>query len=150
MGALARKVLSLGAREWRDLWRAQWALIVAQRVVRSRPAGELTTHGATPQQAPLEAADPRRGRRRAHAIGDAVQRAAKYGVFRPACLVRSIALQRLLLADGIRGAVIRVGVKQSEAGMDAHAWVELHGEVIGDSVAHVRQYAPLDDLSVVS
>jgi Transglutaminase-like superfamily len=64
--------------------------------------------------------------------------------------VRSIALQRLLAADGIAGAIIRVGVKQSEAGMDAHAWVELGGDVIGDSVAHVRQYALLDDLSVVS
>jgi hypothetical protein len=86
---------------------------------------------------------------RAHALGDAVRRVAKYGVFRPACLVRSIALQRLLQIDGIQGAIIRVGVKQSEDGMDAHAWVELSGEVIGDSAAHVRQYAPLDDLSVV-
>jgi hypothetical protein len=64
--------------------------------------------------------------------------------------VRSIALQRLLIADGIPGAVIRVGVRQSETGMDAHAWVELAGEVVGDSVAHVREYALLDDLSVVS
>ncbi len=83
-------------------------------------------------------------------MGDAVRRAAKYGVFRPACLVQAIALQRLLIADGIRGAVIRVGVKQSEDGMLAHAWVELDGAVLGDSPENVCQYTPLNDLSVVA
>jgi hypothetical protein len=55
-----------------------------------------------------------------------------------------------LIADGIPSAVIRVGVRQSEAGMDAHAWVEVAGEVVGDSVDHIREYVPLDDLSIVS
>ncbi len=147
MGALARKVLSLGAHEWRDLVRAQWALIVAQLFVRRRPPGSLTTRGDAPA-APKSPTPAAAGR--ARMLGDAVRRAAKYGVFRPQCLVRSIALQRLLHRAGIPGATIRVGVRQSEAGMDAHAWVELGGEVIGDSAAHVRRYAPLDDLSVVS
>ncbi|MGQ0641626.1 MAG: lasso peptide biosynthesis B2 protein [Gemmatimonadaceae bacterium] len=154
MGALARKIFSLGAHEWRDLMRAQWALIVAQLFVRRRPAGSLTTRAelfaparpaSEPRQSPTKIAAGR-----ARGLGDSVRRAAKYGVFRPQCLVRSIALQRLLIADGIAGAVIRVGVRQSEAGMEAHAWVELAGEVIGDSLSHVREYAPLDDLSVVS
>jgi hypothetical protein len=79
-----------------------------------------------------------------------VRRAAKYGIFRPACLVQAIAIQRLLSADGIQGAIIRVGVKQAEEGMEAHAWVELEGDVIGDSLAHVREFAPLNELSVLS
>ena len=150
MGVLARRALSLGAREWRDVWRAQWALLVAHLFVRRRPPGQLTSRADAAESD--QAGDPPSNavRGRAHALGAAVRRAAKYGVFRPACLVRSIALQRLLLADGIAGATIRVGVKQSEAGMDAHAWVELGDDVIGDTAAHVRQYAPLDDLSVVS
>jgi hypothetical protein len=128
--------------------RAQWALLAAQRKVRRLPPGQLTARRDT--AAGSESPSDRLvDTRRAHALGDAVRRAAKYGVFRPACLVRSIALQQLLQIDGIQGAIIRVGVKQSEEGMDAHAWVELSGEVIGDSAAHVRQYAPLDDLSVV-
>ena len=146
MGALARKIISLGGRDWRDLWRAQWALIVAQRLVRQRAPGQLTARNEgtpTSRAAALPATE------RAHALGAAVRRVAKYGVFRPACLVRAIALRRTLDADGIRGAIIRVGVKQSEEGMVAHAWVELDGDVIGDSVAHVREYSPLNELSVV-
>lgn len=148
MGALARKIGSLGAREWRDLLRAQWALIAAQRVVRSRAPGQLTSRNAEPTSVTQGA--PRGATAHAHALGDAVRRAAKYGVFRPACLVRAIALQRLLSDDGIQGAMIRVGVKQAEEGMLAHAWVELDGDVIGDSFAHVREYAALNDLSVLS
>jgi hypothetical protein len=64
--------------------------------------------------------------------------------------VRAIALQKLLTKDGIQGAIIRVGVKQASEGVEAHAWVELEGDVIGDSVAHVREFAPLNELSVRS
>lgn len=148
VGALARSILSLGPRDWRDLWRAQWALIVAQRLVRKRAPGQLTARN----EVALPSRDAFSGppaSERAHVLGTAIRRAAMYGVFRPACLVRAIALRRMLEAAGIRGAVIRVGVKQSEEGMLAHAWVELDGDVIGDSVANVRGYVPLSELSVV-
>lgn len=148
VGALARRLISLGPREWRDLWRAQWALIVAQWLVRQRAPGQLTARNeeALPSRDAVSASP---GAEHAHVLGAAVRRAAKYGLFRPACLVRAIALRRMLVADGIRGAVIRVGVKQSEEGMLAHAWVELDGDVIGDTIANVREYAPLNELSVV-
>lgn len=148
MGALARKVISLGAREWRDLWRAQWALISAHRVIAKRAPGQLTSRSSPPART-LRAQGPE-ARVHARALGDAVRRVAKYGIFRPACLVQAIAIQRLLTADGIQGAIIRVGVKQADAGMEAHAWVELEGDVIGDSLAHVREFAPLNELSVLS
>jgi hypothetical protein len=148
VGALARRIISLGARDWRDLWRAQWALIVAERLVRQRAPGQLTARNAEALSS-RDAFSAPRAAEQAHALGAAVRRAARYGLFRPACLVRAIALRRMLEADGIRGAVIRVGVKQSEEGMLAHAWVELDGDVIGDSVANVREYAPLNELSVV-
>lgn len=148
MGALVRKVISLGAREWRDLWRAQWALISAQRVISNRAPGQLTSRTSAETGTP-RALGPE-ARSQARALGDAVRRAAKYGIFRPACLVQAIAIQRLLTADGIQGAIIRVGVKQADEGMEAHAWVELEGDVIGDSLAHVREFAPLNELSVLS
>ncbi|HJU72193.1 MAG TPA: lasso peptide biosynthesis B2 protein [Gemmatimonadaceae bacterium] len=147
MGARTRRIFSLGVTEWRHLLRAQWALLVAQLVVRRRPPGQLTSRTETAAAAPA-ASDSRAAHKHAHLLGDAVRRAARYGVFRPACLVRAIALRQLLATDGIRGAVIRVGVKQSEEGMLAHAWVELDGDVIGDTPEHVRQYAPLNELSV--
>jgi len=148
VGAPARKIVSLGAREWRDLWRAQWALISAQRVVSKRAPGQLTSRTSAPADTTRTSGPETRSH--AHALGDAVRRAAKYGIFRPACLVQAIAIQRLLTADGIQGAIIRVGVKQANEGMEAHAWVELEGDVIGDSLAHVREFAPLNELSVLS
>lgn len=145
MGAAVRRLISLGPGDWRDLLLAQWALLVAQRYVRTQPAGQLTArrddHSPTAKL-------PGSGTTRARQIGTAIQRAAKYGAFRPACLVQAIALRRLLERDGINGAEIRVGVKQSPEGMLAHAWVELGGQVIGDSPENVRQYSPLDELSV--
>ena len=150
MGALARKVISLGVREWRELWRAQWALILAQRVVSKRAPGQLTSRTSAAARTPHAQGEGAEARSHARALGDAVRRAAKYGIFRPACLVQAIAIQRLLSADGIQGAIIKVGVKQAEAGMEAHAWVELEGDVIGDSLAHVREFAPLNELSVLS
>jgi hypothetical protein len=148
VGALSRKVISLGVREWRDLWRAQWALILAQRVVSKRAPGQLTSRTRT--AAGTAQAQGAQARSHARALGDAVRRAAKYGIFRPACLVQAIAIQRLLSADGIQGAIIKVGVKQADEGMEAHAWVELEGDVIGDTLAHVREFAPLNELSVLS
>jgi hypothetical protein len=147
VGAAARKLISLDRGEWRDLLRAQWTLIGAQRYVRTQPAGQLTARRDDNPPATNVSADGS-VTTRARQIGRAIQRAAKYGAFRPACLVQAIALQRMLERDGIDGSMIRVGVRQADEGMLAHAWVEWRGEIIGDSPENVRQYAPLDELSV--
>jgi hypothetical protein len=134
---LARKLLSLTAREWRDLLSAQWALWRAQRAVGSRPTGTLLEQwsaGAADSDAdPLQLP-------RAREIGDAVRRAALYGVSRPQCLARSLAISELLEREGIRGAIVRIGVRPSDASLSAHAWVEYAGEIVGDSRAHVRGF----------
>ncbi|MGQ0540085.1 MAG: lasso peptide biosynthesis B2 protein [Gemmatimonadaceae bacterium] len=147
LGALARRFFSLGAAGWLDLWRAQWGLLRAQREIGRRAAGTLTARDAIADPASPSVAGPAPAR--AHELGTAVRRMSKYGLTRPACLVQAMALRELLAAHGMQGAVIRVGVKQAEAGMLAHAWVELAGDVIGDSRAHVSQYQILEELNVV-
>ena len=140
---LAKKLSTLSLRDWVELVQAQWALLLAQATVRRRPIGSLATPisemGATPDSA-------RMGEARQLALS--VLRAARFGVFRPQCLVRSVALSNMLAARGIQGAVVRIGVRRTNGEFLAHAWVELGGEMIGDADDHVGSFVPLTNLDV--
>jgi transglutaminase superfamily protein len=139
---IARKLIRLSARDWAELIRAQWALLAAQATVRSRPVGELATPSTGAQQAdPVRLPEARR-------LALAVVRAARYGVIRPQCLVRSVALSRLLASRGIEGAFVRVGVRRTANEFLAHAWVEYAGETLGDADDHVGTFVPLTNLDV--
>lgn len=139
---LARKLLSLSAGDWIDLLRAQWALIVAQAIVRRRPVGSLAT--AASKGSAADSARLPEARR----LALAVVRAARFGVFRPQCLVRSVALSRMLEDRGIDGALVRVGIRRTDNEFLAHAWVELAGETLGDADDHVGSFVPLTNLDV--
>lgn len=140
--SLARKLATLSLREWRELLQAQWALLVAQATLRRQPVGEL----ATPA---IGAKDVNMARMpEARRLALAITRAARFGVFRPQCLARSIALSRMLSERGIQGALVRVGVRRTDGQFLAHAWVELAGETLGDADAHVGSFVPLTNLDV--
>lgn len=130
--------------------RAQGALLAAQICVWRSRRGTLARAWA-------EAADPAGGAPPplsrddgawCAALALAVDRAARYGVFRPRCLARAIALQRLLDRQGIRGTRIRVGVRRTGERLDAHAWVERGGVPVGPRQGDVTAYAPLRALRV--
>ena len=78
----------------------------------------------------------------------AVGRAARYGLFRPKCLVRSLALVQLLDHAGIQGARIRAGVRFHHDHFTAHAWVELGDKVLSDPAHYVARFEPWADLRV--
>lgn len=139
---LARKLLTLSAREWRDLVAAQWSLWHAQWALRRRPTGALLDDWSAGQPMSGGEADPRQ-LPRARELGDAVRRVALYGITRPQCLARSLAITTLLEREGIAGAIVRIGVRPDDARIAAHAWVEFAGEIVGDSRAHVRGFALL-------
>lgn len=138
----ARKLSALSLRDWGELWRAQWELLVAQATIRSRPIGSLATPATQ-----VGEADPTRFPE-ARRLALAVVRAARFGVFRPQCLVRSVALSKLLRARSIDGAVVRIGVRRAGGEFLAHAWVELGGETLGDADEHVGSFVPLTNLEV--
>jgi len=140
---LARKIAALSSRDWRELVQAQWALLGARAIVKSRPVGAL----ASPATAISEPVDTDRIPE-ARRLALAVMRASRYGVFRPQCLVQSVALSRMLETRGIRGAVLRIGVRRTSTEFLAHAWVELGGETIGDADEHVGSFVPLTNLDV--
>jgi len=139
---IAGKLARLSPRDWRELFEAQWALVVAQSMLRTRPMGTL----ATPASAGGDA-DPAR-LPEARRLALALVRAARFGVFRPQCLVRSLALSRMLIAHGIAGGLIRVGVRRKDGEFLAHAWVEFAGETLGDADEHVGSFVPLTNLDV--
>ena len=150
--SLVSRVLRLRGGDVLLLARAQWALVRARIVVRSRAVGSLA--------APAEAADevqlarsraawpPRAARAEALRLSEAVRQVALHGPLRANCLVRSVALQRLLADAGITRGVLRVGVHRTAGTFEAHAWLELDGRVVGDDQANTGRYAPFDQLQV--
>ena len=135
---LVRRLLAASPREWADLFSAQLALLRAEWRMRRSPTGSLldrwSSANATPHTfAPADVA-------RAVQIGKAVRRVAFHGVPRSQCLVRSLAICEMLEHEKIQGAIVRIGVQPRDAKLEAHAWVELGGTIIGDTPDHVGNF----------
>jgi hypothetical protein len=138
-----RNLASLGPRGWRDLWRAQAALLRAQRRLDNEPIGALAIR--EPFGAEAVSGDPGR----AYLLAMAVHRAARFGLIRPFCLVRAMALRDLFVQDGLRGASIRIGVRRADGVFQAHAWVRWGERIVGDDPDYVASFTEVDDLGVM-
>jgi hypothetical protein len=136
------RLRALSAGERADVARAQLALCGAQLLVWFRPEGQLIEPMGEDS---VRAADPVQ-RLTASRLARSVSRASKYGLFRPSCLVRALALVRLLERGGVGEARMRIGVRERAGRFEAHAWVELGGEVLGDTPTHTRAFAALADV----
>jgi hypothetical protein len=140
----------LRARRWRDLSDvavAQVSLWRSQLLVWTRPRGRLVAaaapHDGATQPTPVQ-------QREAERLAIAVVRAARFGVGRPLCLVRALALQHMLERRGIFGSVVRIGVQRVNDALLAHAWVELGGAVLADSVDNTAPFSTLADVHAVA
>jgi hypothetical protein len=137
------KLLTLGSRGWRDLLRAQLALLKAQWRLRYEPIGALAIRD------PIDPAHVAGDAARAREVALAVTRASTHGVFHPFCLVKAMALRDLLVADGIQGASIRIGVRRQAGAFQAHAWVRWGEMILGDQPEHVARFTEVDDLRIL-
>lgn len=141
---LLRKLAGLSTSEWRDLFAAQWALVIAQLAVWFRPRGSLVTPALPGERkespGPVDPA--------LEALARAVDRAASCGPIRAKCLVRSIALAGLVEKRGYTGAVVCVGVQRKVDRLLAHAWVEVNGTVIGHDKYVAHKFEPLPGIDV--
>lgn len=72
----------------------------------------------------------------------AVARAARLSPRKPACLTRSLTLWSLLRDEAIVSRV-RVGARQVQSTLLAHAWVEYGGQVLNDDLEIARRFPPL-------
>ena len=142
---VARKLFTITPGEFGDLVLAQWYLLAALWTIRRRPKGELLRPLSS---APLGAGV--RNDARLERLALAVDRVARFGLFRPTCLVRAVALERQIKRANAGAAVVRVGVAQVAGELLAHAWIELEGQVIGDEEVRVRRFTPLHDFSALA
>lgn len=81
---------------------------------------------------------------RAREITRMVAIAAEHGFYRATCLRRSILVWYFLREQGVQ-SVIRFGVRMNEHQLEAHAWVEYHGQVLNDSPQIHERYTALQE-----
>lgn len=78
-----------------------------------------------------------------------VRIAANHHLYPMTCLRQALALQRLLLMEGI-ASELRIGVRKDAGALDAHAWLEVQGVPVGQSRGAVENFAPLVTLEAGS
>jgi hypothetical protein len=79
----------------------------------------------------------------ARALSRVAEKAERRGPRRPNCLERSLVLWWLLRRRGLP-AELRIGARKRDAQLEAHAWVELEGQVLNDSEVVHKHYARFD------
>lgn len=73
----------------------------------------------------------------------AVRSAELHGLARPNCLERSMTLWWMLRRKGVQGE-LHIGARKEGPRFEAHAWVELGGEVLNDGADVHEHYARFD------
>ena len=146
IGAAARAIRDRRWDEMRYVGEAQLVLLRTQAMRCLRPLGKFVqiSSGDSPT---TSAPSVTQTQASAH-IASAIDRASRYGIFRPICLTRAVALSRMLTAHGIAGHSIRIGVRHDRGSFTALAWVELGHRVLGDTTANTLAYLPLTQVSV--
>jgi hypothetical protein len=116
-------------RAWTVLLAADWGL-------RLLPFARLERLLALARgsRTPDEAAVPR--------LVWATAAAARHHLYPMRCLPRALCLRWLLGRHGIE-ADLKIGVARSEAGLDAHAWVERQGRPVGEGTDVAERFAVL-------
>ena len=72
-----------------------------------------------------------------------VHAAARYGLVRPTCLEKSLALWWFLGRRGIVSS-LRIGTRKNGNRLEAHAWIELSGRALNETGGPIPDYAPFD------
>jgi hypothetical protein len=72
-----------------------------------------------------------------------VHTAARYGVVRPTCLEKSLALWWFLGRRGIASS-LHIGTRKIGSRLEAHAWIELGGSAFNETGGPIPDYAPFD------
>ena len=147
--AFLRRLARLSAREWLDLAEAQFELLVAKAIVAMRPTGRLVFRAPQLEDVALTDAALPPSDARPEQLALAIGRAAEHGLFRPLCLVRAVALKRMLDRHGYTGGTVRIGVRMTDGRFAAHAWVAYGTQILGDQEWHVDSFEELDEITVV-
>lgn len=151
LGHLLRRIRRLHIGDLRDVAHAQVAILQAHWLMWHRPPGNLLAPAGSRAAPPAQSSMASRGSSPSSEVARllrAVNRASTYGLTRPRCLTRSIALVRLLHASGSTEATVRIGVRWDGARFVAHAWVEHQGAVLDLEPSLSQPFAPLATMEV--
>jgi hypothetical protein len=83
--------------------------------------------------------------RDASRIARMVHTAARYGLVRPTCLEKSLALWWFLGRRGIASS-LRIGTRKNAGKLEAHAWIECGGSTLNETGEALPDYAPFDSV----
>jgi len=137
------KALSLSLGEWWLCTRAWVLLILVDVGLRSRIMSFRRLQKIlAPKSRTLDKSQPEDAWGAIRRLRRWVDIAARYHLYPMTCLRRSLVLQRLLGQQGI-AADLQIGVRKKEENLDAHAWLEYHGQPIGESEYITGYFAPL-------
>ena len=120
-----------------DAWtagRAWLGLLWVDLALRSRPFPQLQAWARHPSK-PSGKQDLRRGRR----LAELVSTAARHHLYPMTCLRRSLVLQRMLREEGF-AADLCIGVRKDKGNLQAHAWVEVDGQPVGEREQVTEEY----------
>ena len=144
---------SLLAGKWqrfRELTSAQQGLFLRSLVLLPVAAGLLRVRGlgwvqqrTLARRAPPIAIDNQQEIDLARQAAEAVDLAARRGLWSANCLQRSIVLWKELARLGVSGD-LRIGVRADGAEPEMHAWVEVDGRVINDRPDIADEFQPFD------
>ena len=98
---------------------------------------------AIPREIPLRQVTPE-VLEDADEVARMVAAAAREGIFHGRCLEKSLVLWFLLSRKRVP-AELRIGVRRSDKGFEAHAWVEVQGTVVNDAEDLVHNYVPFHE-----
>ncbi len=133
--ATAIAVRTIGLRRWQSCLTGRW----------SRAHGEVASIGSAES---ISAGDDRL--RRARKISCLVAAAANRCPYRSNCLQQSLTTWWLLRRNGIESD-LRIGTRKTAGSLEAHAWVEVDGQVVNDHnairdrfVSFERSVVPLE------
>ncbi len=147
IGGLVRRVNATS-----DVVRAAAAVLIARRIVATRPIGEFVGRSLSPDspgsKRPATRALSVAEAHEVHRWATAVDRALRWLPGDPACLVRASALRALLAAHGVPAAAVRIGVQRDAGAFAAHAWVELYGTPIAEPVGLAGAFSSLDGVTL--
>ncbi|HEY4953992.1 MAG TPA: lasso peptide biosynthesis B2 protein [Gemmatimonadaceae bacterium] len=138
--ARLRKIRALSAADWMLLPAALLAVLAARARLLLLPFARVRDWAAAPARQNSYIDDPVLLAAR---VGRAVAAASACVPGGRNCLVRAIAVQRMLSGLGL-ASELRIGASKSPAGrLDAHAWVECMGGIVIGGAFESGRYAAL-------
>ncbi|MCL4541092.1 MAG: lasso peptide biosynthesis B2 protein [Chloroflexi bacterium] len=139
-----RRALSLTREERWLVARAVLHLLVFHLALRTLGLKRVASWASRPISAHMERTVLPSESRKANSYARWIEVASRHHLVPAMCLCRSLVLHYWLRKEGLPSE-LRIGVRKGAHKLEAHAWVELSGQVINDAPTTVAAFTPMRD-----